>query len=425
MKIIFGLVILLLNYKLLYIAPWVHIQGKFNLMDLSLLLTFGYVAYLLFFNRTVFFNRFSFLIFLLLFLVIFHIPYAVLKYSITYSDAIIASRKFFLYLNFFVFLDILKDEKDIRRLINCLIAISIISILLGLINYLGIKVLYNERWTPEDSQVIRSGVERAYFPAYWVIVFTSLYTLARYLHLKKVSPVYPLYTACSAGAIFFRQTRMVIGAYAIVAAFNIITRLNKRKAWILFAISGLAMVYLISNLHTSQIITSLYEKTDGELTETTGTWGARVEQFKVAWELFGKNTLLGSGSSALRTNIDAYHYKTHRDATRMVTYGYSADLGYATWMKNFGLAGLLVLFFLGFTAWKYNRRLVIAQIAPDIAGLINNYFIYVLISFITINHLGHHKGIPLITIAMAILQSLHSKLEVDTRTRRGRLRNNP
>jgi len=413
MKLAISVFILLLNYNLLHVSLWEHSRGSFNFSDVGLFCTLFYVFYLILFNRKIFINRFSLSIIILLFLVVFHIPYAVLKYDIRNIDAIISSRKFLIYLNFFIFLDVFKTEKTIRRFMDIMIVISFISIVLGITNFLGINIIYRKEVADLEDPMIRYGIMRPYFPMYWGIVFTSIYSIALYFSKENCRWFHPLYMFISFGVILFRQTRMVIGCYCVVAGISLLKHLNKIKAWLLIGFGSLAVIIISMNIHTSAIYKEIYKQTKTEVTESTGSWGGRLEQFEIAWDLIKKNFLIGAGTSALRSNIEAYNYKTSNEIKKLVNYSLSADLGYAVWVKNFGLVGIALLIFIAKTAFVYIRNLKLKNIAPVFTEFARNYILYVAISFITLNHLGHSEGILFITIVMAILQSLHDNLNAE------------
>lgn len=411
MKVWFVTLILLLNYKLLYITPWVHIQGRFNMADIGIVLTFCYIFYIFIKKGSGFFaNKFSIWILVLTLLVSLHIPIAMIKYHIHMSDGIIASRKFLLYFNFFIFLDLFEDESNIHKFFKILMFISIISIVLGIINYAGIKVLFNDRWTSEDFVVMRGGVERGYFPAYWVIVMTSIYSFTQYMYSDKYKLIHFCFIVVTSVCILLRQTRMIIGSYGIVVLANMFKNPVRSRTVLLIVIGFFLSIVLMSNYQVSSVMIKLYDKTEEEVSETSGTWGARVDQFETALTLFVDNPLIGSGASALRTNIEAYKYMNHYDAVRLVNYGYSADLGYATWLKNFGLIGVFMIIYLFVSLFCLNKKNKICGADKAITHFVNSYLFFLIISFVTINTLGHTEGIMLVTILMGLTQAMRNNL---------------
>ena len=409
MKRYLALVLVLLNYKLLYLFPWVHLEGKFNITDVTIFLIVLWMVYLLAFRADVFFNHYAFLIFALLIVVGFHIPYAMIQYNITLKDAVIASRVYLLYLSYFVFLDLFEDKRAAEHFLNGILVISAVAVLIGLVNYIGPDLLHH-RWATLEGQRMRGGIVRAFFPAFWLILYASLYAFSRFINNDRYSHGWLAFWVVSLGAVLFRQTRMIIGTYGVVAGMNLVRRMGKKRAWLVTGFGAACLLLVVLNLNQLSIARHMVDKTENELIQSSGSWGGRVEQLKTTWKLLSRHYLVGSGTSALRTNIEAYEGLDLERARELVAYAANSDLGYAVWLKNFGLFGAFLLM-----TWvccilrdiRYLRQHV------DMPGLIDfaaNYLLYVAISFFTLNHLGKSDGIVLFTSVLAVLQMMRDQV---------------
>ena len=388
------------------------IEGKFNITDLTILLILLWIVYLVAFKARVFFNHYAFLIFALLIAVGFHIPYAMIHYNITLKDAVIASRIYLLYLSYFVFLDIFEDKRALKRFLNSIIIVSIFAVLIGLVDYFGPDLLHH-RWAMEEGQRMRGGIVRTFFPAFWLILYASLYAFSQFINNDRFSHGWLVFWVVSLGAVFFRQTRMIIGTYGLVAGLNLIRRMEKKRGWLLMGLGAVGLLLVLANLNQFGIAKQMVDKTEKELTRSSGSWGGRVSQLTTTWELLSRHYLVGSGTSALRTNIEAYEGVDSERARQLVAYAANSDLGYAVWFKNFGLFGTFLLISWICFIFRDIRHMRQHAEAPGLTDFATNYLLYVAISFFTLNHLGKSDGIFLFTSILAVLQMM--RIQVDAK----------
>ena len=393
-----------------YLFPWVHREGNFNTMDIAIFILVIWFVYIVFFKKKLLINFFSVVIIFLLFFVGFHIPYAMIQYGIDFKDAFIASRVFLLYLSYYMFLDLFKDDKAIHHFMKWIMVMAIFSILTGFVNYFGPKILYHETATVAGARM-RGGIIRAYFPAYWMVVFASIYSCTIFITSERIKGFPLMFFIISIGTIVFRQTRMVIGAYALVICSGAIKRLSNPRVLVLILFGFIGIISVLINIDKFEIVKLNIMKTEQELSDSSGSWGGRVEQFKTAWELIKEGFIFGTGSSALRSNAEAYNGMPLSKVRSLLRYSLHSDLGYAVWFKNFGLVGLVLLIFIGTNFVKKLKLMKKSNKIIEITNFAQNYLLYVSISFITLNHLGHSDGILLITCIMAMLQSSVSNVK--------------
>lgn len=281
---------------------------------------------------------------------------------------------------------------------------GIFSILLGITNYIGPEILHHSTATEEGAKM-RGGIVRIYFPAYWLIVYASLYSFTLFITSDRIKRFPLLFFIISIMAIIFRQTRVIIGTYGIIACFNIIRRMSSPQAKFLIFSGFFVFTGVLMNLDKFEFLKSNVEKTKIELTESSGSWGGRVDQLKTTWEIFQEGPLFGVGSSALRSNVEAYASMPHYKVKRIMRYSIQSDLGYPIWLKNFGLIGALYLFLLALILYKDLRLLKRNGQNPEITTFIGNYIFFILISFFTVNYLGQGEGIILFSSILAMIQS--------------------
>jgi hypothetical protein len=375
-----------------------------NTMDLAIGILGVWFVFVVLFRRRLLKNSYSIMIVFLLIFVGFHIGYAVERFGVSLKNAAIGSRVFLVYLSYFMFLDLFDDEKMILRFLKWMMILALGAITVGLINYFGPEILYHE-WATEEGLRMRGGIVRAYFPAYWLVVYASLYAFSSFLGSERVRRFPLVFFFVSVGAIIFRQTRVIFGAYTLVAFFNVVKRLGSSRGVALAVLGFVALCVVVVNFDRLVILKSNIEKTRLEFAESVGSWGGRVEQFRIAWELIQEGPLFGNGTSALRSNIEAYTEVSRAQAQKIVRFSLHSDLGYAVWLKNFGFIGAVFLFILGVTLVRDLGKLGRGKQNREVVLFARNYILFVAISFVTINHLGHSDGIALFCSTMAMIQS--------------------
>ena len=87
-------------------------------------------------------------------------------------DGLIAARKQYYYLSFFLFAVLLSDRDRIRTTLDLLSLLALALFFLGLVNYF-VHPIFNHKWA--EGQGIRGGIVRGYIPGMQIIVLACIW----------------------------------------------------------------------------------------------------------------------------------------------------------------------------------------------------------------------------------------------------------
>jgi hypothetical protein len=117
--------------------------------------------------------------------------------------------------------------------------------------------------------------------------------------------------------------------------------------------------------------------------------------------------IIGSGSAVLRAEEAATFGSSYQD---LYSLQYKADLGYASWLKAFGMVGLIWLF--GFLYYWWRMAAKSADLFgihyPEITAFGLGSFFWVAGTFITLNHLMYVDSIVIVCACAAIVVRMYS-----------------
>ena len=412
LNILIPLLLVFITNDFFNIGSWWHKSGVFNIADIgnailcvSLITIFPFSK-----NRKILFNPMSAIILFYLLFVILQILQAYMNYGQSLFDGLVGTRHQFYYLSFFLFLLLLADSEKIVKLLNILVIVSIGALILGIINYFGPTIL-SHKWAA--GQPIRAGVMRAYVPGMDVIAVSTIWLFAKWTNPKSV-PKWQQGSAIFflAGHIF-RQTRMrVIAVVATIVAMLIVRKKWKRVFLLLILSSS---VFLGFEAYKGEnIISNLFVSGYTDLMEQTGTWKWRSRRIKMDLEEFKKHPWIGSGASALRRPTKQ---KNTLLQIKTAELSYRHDLGYTHWLKFYGIVGALWLgLFFGyqvFVGWQSYKKCNAEERIVVVFAL--SYLGYVMVSYLTLDHLMNPSRIIFITFCAAILVTMSRHTGLDER----------
>ncbi|OEU69192.1 MAG: hypothetical protein BA863_00130 [Desulfovibrio sp. S3730MH75] len=393
------------------IGSWWHQSGVFNIADVGngLIWLGVFLVLILPGKRKILWNPISGLIILYILFVCIHISLASLYYGQSLIDGLIGVRHQFYYLSFFMFLVLFDDTKKIVQLLDILVVVSFVLVILAVINHFG-PTIFHHKWA--EGHGIRSGITRAFIPGMSVISFSLLWAFAKWINSENTKKLSRESTIFLFAAHFFRQTRMrLIGVIMIMTSLLVI----KRK-WVpllfLLILSGISFGIIEATMEDN-VMVNLFSSVYEDVVEQTGTWKPRLEQLELdLWE-FKRHPWLGSGASAIRS-------VTEQGGTRlqvkMAALSYKFDLGYTHWLKSYGMAGIvwLLLFFwfqfsMGLRAQKRCRG-----DDKTLAMFALSYLGFVIVSFVTLNHLMHPDGIIMVCLSAAVIVRLYKNSQGET-----------
>ena len=389
--------IILAANEVLHFGSWWRIAGVFNIQDIgNMLIWLGFAWH--FFRKGVgksFWNPITFLIFFYIIFVFIQIALGSLNYGKSLTSGLIGTRHQFYFGSFFLFWALIDTVKKIRVILNGIVIISIIALILGIINYFGAQILTSREL---EREIIRSGVERAFIPAMSLISLSTIWLSARWTENSRSSVKSGVLTLFFLGVHIFRQTRMRLFGVFLIVFLQFLIR-KKFKLLAISAIIGMLGISVSGLFLPENIIVSLYNKSDREITQSSGSWGGRVKQLEVDYEEFMRHPFIGSGSSTL------WNTKEARLSQKEWLLGYKADLGYSHWAKAYGSVGIgwLLLFF-GTLLIKSMRVLKLnKKTNPDISNFCISFLGFILMTYVTLNHLMFPPGIVTVCLVAAII----------------------
>jgi hypothetical protein len=384
--------IIFLETHLFDLAPWAHVSGTFNTADLGLVSMLISICILLVRKKdiSVLANSITIFIFVLFILVFMHIGIAMIYHNQSFIQGLIGGRKFFHFISFFLFLLLLDSEEKILKVLDLFSYVALIIVALSLINYFGPTIFHHKH---AEGHGVRAGVTRGYIPSMTFISFCALWSFNKLISNRDRNyfayfTVFILY-----GAHVFRQSR---GSLITLSIVTIVLLVSRRKYGLMMAgafliiFSSVALSYFLEE----NLITNPFVSAKEDILESEGSWEKRLRQIKVDLEEFKKHYIIGGGAGVLRSQTDAGNAMRSKTAIEMLNLSYQHDLGYTHWLKNFGSFGLFMLIFYFSTMFIMNYRSFRLSIGYDYKILLYftlSYLLFIIISFITLNHFGVAK----------------------------------
>ncbi|RJP83684.1 MAG: O-antigen ligase domain-containing protein [Desulfobacteraceae bacterium] len=342
--------LLVFIYSLFYLVPWAFVTGVIDIANVGLLLLLIGLSVSLFTSRRFTFlkNPFTVLIFLYLIFISIHVGLAAIHYDQAVIHGIIAVRWQFIYLSFFLFLFLLKDEAHIIGYLNLISVIAILLLLLSVIQYSGFPIFHHDK---SEWESLRSGIRRVFIPGTPLIHLALIWKICCWvIDRKKSRPMISIQVLLLFTGMMFHQSRgPIIGILFTALVVFLSTRSYKKlmAGIIVGMISGsILMVATQQNLFMNA-----YSSTIHEVSEGSGTWGARLEQMKIDFEEFRKHPVIGSGLIAIRVSeygTTMVQKAEMNERTRL------ADLGYTHWIKLYGSAGAIWIVFFLYLLWSHS-----------------------------------------------------------------------
>ena len=410
-RIVYPLVLILSANKFFYLGSWWHESGVFNVADVGngLIWIGVFFGLILSKERNVLWNPISVLIIFYVLFVCIHISLAALYYGQPLIDGLIGIRHQFYYLSFFLFLFLLDDTKKITLLLDVLVGVSVLLVILSAANYFGLTI-FHHKWT--EGHGIRSGINRAFIPGMSVISFSFLWACAKWINSENTKKLSRESTILLLAAHFFRQSRMrLLGVIMMVTSLLVIRRKWKQML-LLLILSGITFGIIEATMEDN-VMVNLFSSAYEDVVEQTGTWKPRLEQLELDLREFRRHPWIGSGASAIRS-------VTEQGGTRlqvkMAALSYKFDLGYTHWLKSYGMAGVVWLLFFFWFQFSMGLRAQKRCRGDDktLAMFALSYLGFVILSFVTLNHLMHPDGIIMLCLSAAVIVRLYKNSQGET-----------
>ena len=374
--------------------------------DIGLLLIFGGLGAILL-NRNANFrnclNVFGFFVLAYLLLIGAHAALASFYYQQPVIDGLIAARKQFYYLAFFLFAVLLSDRDRIRTTLDMLSLLALALFFLGLVNYF-VHPIFHHKWA--EGQGIRGGITRGYIPGMQIIVLGCIWQAYKLIKSVRISYTQLLYVMTLLGALLFRQTRAHL--LVVLGVITLMLLINRRWGVLLLGAMALFLTTIAVSLYTQEnLILSAVTSAYVDISEGGGTWGARLKQIQSSSEQLAETFWTGSGGITIRA---VGGWEAIGSTLGLITR--NMDLGYFVWLKFFGLPGLilLIVLFAGYASYVLNIRRVEVPEDREMLGFAGYYFLAILVSMITLPYLTGTDGIILTCLAMSIFATCSRRI---------------
>ncbi len=398
--------IFLCAYNFFDVLPFGHIEGSFNTIDVGIavivLTLIFYVAGSL--ESRLVNNAFALLVTLLLFLVVMHAGIASIKYGQSIFQGAVASRNYFYYLTFFLFLIMMKTPRQFIEVMKILNVLATIAVVLGVANYFG-PVFLHHKWA--EGHYERAGIVRAYLPGMQLISYCAIWSFCNLFVSGFTQLKSDAYSFFFLAAHVFRQSRMrLMGVVLILGALMLYQRKFTQIAIVLFMV--IAGTVIMDVVMEKNIIMAQIELTEEEAGSKHGSWSGREQQVEFDIEAFLESPLIGASSSALRSNPEAYYGKTLTEIYHLVSLAAQSDLGYVKWLKHFGIVGIVWLLMLYMKMFAYCRANIRTS-APEeypLALFTASYFAFIVITGVTLNH----WAMPNLAILLCFIMAANVRL---------------
>jgi hypothetical protein len=319
--------------------------------------------------------------------------------------SIFAVRHLFYYCAFFVFLLMFDKLEEIYIILDIVSVLAFIAVVLSVVNYFGPTIFYHQ-WAEGHSY--RAGIERAFIPGMDLVSLAIFWQVVKWLE-KIDSGIIGHRSACFLsivflGALFFRQTRSRIVAVSFVL-IGLLALKGRLRVIISFTVI-VFVAWVVMEFHMREnIMSSSYTGVVEDISEKKGTWDDRIEQIEIDVREFFKFPILGNAAAAIR--ISPYTSNSAR-GRELAKISKMDDLGYTHWMKSFGIVGMvwLALFFAGLWSSAFKAFSLSSENNRSIALMCLSYLLYVMISFVTLNHLILPRRILPLCLIAALSQRL-------------------
>lgn len=379
-------------------------EGKFNIADVGNLLVWLGVGYLIVVKNgaaKIPKSPLTFLILVYLIVVLLQIALAGFFYGQTFWGGLIGSRHQFYYMSFFLFVMLLDRPERVVATLNLLVVLALAALALGLVNYFGTTILSHE-WA--EGHGVRAGIVRAYIPAMPILSIAFGWVLAVWFTRPAKNLLSGFLVLVLFAAHVFRQSRMRLFGTLVYVTWDALIA----KRFVSLVTMGVLVVVLasvVSSLYSDEnVLLAQFTSLAEDYKEGRGSWSGRLEQVEIAVDEFMEHPLLGSGASTLRMEGASSPAANIREWKNLAL---KSDLGYLSWIKAYGLIGVIwfVWFFgyLFFTARRYYRQLERDDgLLYSVSMFCYSSVVFLLTTFVTLNHLMFPSGILLVCLVAAI-----------------------
>jgi len=300
-----------------------------------------------------------------------------------------ASKSYFLILFFFVFVS---RHIDVARLFRYIVLAGIILTLINNIQYFtGIQIFFHNR------EMFRIGQIR-FLSGGLFLIFSLILAFAEFLHSKKkwclAATVHIGFTI-----VFQGQTRMTI--FGIFLTFLLLMYLMDYLDFKRIVFVGIPIfvvfIWLVPIIQ-STFFGDLYQLTRYELRQRGGNFGVRLDTYDYYLKEIKKSPIIGRGIWN-----DQWKQNNPEDMKYMGLH--LGDIGMTSLAFHMGIAGVVWLILLLSRVFKlcFEKGLKInSMIHPGIVG----YFIFGIVTFLTLNSFTRYRAVIYLALALALISQM-------------------
>jgi hypothetical protein len=382
--IVYILLVVAITYKLFYLVPWAFVEGSFNLRDISLVLIWVGTGWLLFSGARyeALKHPLSLMVLVYLFLIAIHISLARFNYDQSLLNGIVAARNQFIYVAFFLYVLLLDTPESIARLLDYLSVMAVVVLLLSVVNYFFPVVFHS--WRTDEWIVERGGIQRVFMPATPLMNLAAVWMMCRWVEADRQRWKYGLVVLILVAGHFFNQSRGPI--FGVLAAILVIVVLKRRFAELRYMVLAAMLAGMVLAVVMPQnILLTPFTTAVEDVSTGTGSIKGRLVQLEHDVQEFMEHPWIGSGLVAIRSSK---YGGIGVDMGEMALSTRKHDLGYAHWMKMYGLAGIvwlaIVMYLIGSRSYRVFRNS--SGLRNTLALFAFAFFSFIAITGITLNH---------------------------------------
>ncbi len=388
-----------------YLLPWARIPGVFNFSDLGLLAIGGALVVHVGLSpservREAFRQPEVVLALVYLVIVLMQVSLAGLNYSQSVVNGVVAARHQFYYLALPLVYICIRSAEEFRFFLKVLSVVACAVFALALFNYFVTPIFYHQF---AEGHNTRLGVVRGFIPGMALIGLAAVWEAAQWVGGYQRGWAVSARGLWLFAAHFFRQTRSRLMAITLVWVALLLVH---RRFGLLVLLAGVfSVAALVAEMTLEEnLMLGLFTSTAEDIGQGEGTWDDRLQQLEVVWHEFRDHPILGSGATLLRI-AEGTEGTANRAANALA---YTADLGYPSMLKGYGLVGVLwlvcflsVMVVRAYRAWQHGDAL-----ERCLALFCLAYLLFVGISGLTINHFMYTDGILMLCVVGALVATL-------------------
>lgn len=415
----FIMILVIIDFYGFTTEDFLNLPGAFKLRDLCLFSLLSIVGLNIAIDRKTILQVRSplnkYIVFMLVF-ILFVIFYTVLEFGVSFASSLRLSRKYLLYLSFFVVMYVIRDESDLRKFLKIFFIMGTVAAILMIVQFiLGPNHVILPTVRVEYQQLGGFYIPRIYFRGCIPLIAFSASIAFWVFQTQKRQKLYLLLAVLTQLAWFlgFSRANWIKQLCVIIVPFVFASGIIKKKIVSFFIISFLILFVIIIGAQLSgydfvPFFLNMWERIQSaysDLMQGAGTVASRLEDSAIRIKYFLDRPWFGVGF---------LHYVAASESIKAVIvkdlYIETSDSGLMTLLVTMGLVGAGVFSILTIAFLKHCVRIYRETQSPYLRGIVLGCFGYFsggVISFITLPFFTYPYEIPFIAIAFALVEKIN------------------